>query len=115
MSSIDEPTRDDIWAEARRLEQPIYSEGKQRVRDRERMLAWARRAEIATITLACFADWDTAKLRATAREHRTGDEGSDQPCGYYLCVSAALLSDRPPVARKAMVPGARRERPRRRC
>ena len=79
------------------------------------MLAWARRAEIATITLACFADWDTAKLRATAREHRTGYQGSDQPCGYYLCVSAALLSDRPPVARKAMVPGARRERPRRRC
>ena len=101
MSSIDEPTRDDIWAEARRLEQPIYSEGKQHVRDRERMLEWARRAEIATITLACFADWDTHKLRATAREHRTGDEGSDQPCGYHLCVSAALLSDRPPAARKA--------------
>ncbi|HEX4531037.1 MAG TPA: hypothetical protein VIA11_16675 [Acidimicrobiia bacterium] len=110
MFSIDEPTRDDIWAEAQRLEQPIYHEGKELVRDRERMLGWARRAGIATTTLACFADWDPDKLRATAREHRMGGEGSDQPCGYHLCVAAALLSDKPPAARTVMLPRARCER-----
>jgi hypothetical protein len=115
MFSIDVPTPDDIWAEARRLERPIYHEGKELVRDRERMLGWARRAGIATTTLACFADWDTDKLRATAREHRMGGEGSDQPCGYNLCVAAALLSDKPPAARTVMLSGARCERPRRRC
>ncbi len=105
MFSINEPTRDDIWAEAQRLEQPIYYEGKEHVRDPERMLEWARRAEIAATTLACFADWDTNKLRATARQHRFGDDGMDQPCGYYLCVSAALLSDKPPPDRKAILEG----------
>jgi hypothetical protein len=115
MFSIDEPTRGDIWAEAQRLEQPIYHEGKELVRDRERMLGWARRAGIATTTLACFADWDPDQLRATARDHRMGGEGSHQPCGYYLCVAAALLSDKPPAARTAMLPRAGCERPRRRC
>jgi hypothetical protein len=105
MCSINEPTRDDIWAEAQRLEQPIYYEGKEHVRDPERMLEWSRRAEIAATTLACFADWDTNKLRATARQHRFGDDGMDQPCGYHLCVSAALLSDKPPPDRKAIQEG----------
>jgi len=115
MSSIDRPNREDLWAEAERLEQPIYDEGKELVGDGDRLLGWARRAEIATIRLACFADWDTDELRATARDHRIKDEGSDQPCGYYLCVSAALLSDRPPAARTANLGRARRERPRRPC
>jgi hypothetical protein len=106
MSSIDEPIRDEIWAEAQRLEQPIYYEGKEHVRDRERMLEWSRRAEIAATTLACFAGWDTKKLRATARQHRLGDDGMDQPCGYHLCVSAALLSDKPPADRKAILEGS---------
>jgi len=104
--STNEPTRDEIWAEAQRLEQPIYYEGKEFVRDRERMLEWARRAEIAATTLACFADWDTKKLRATARQHRLGDEGSDQACGYHLCVSAALLSEKPPADRNAILEGS---------
>jgi hypothetical protein len=115
MSSTERPTREDIWAEAERLEQPIHAEGKERVRDPERLLRWARRAEIATTTLACFADWDPDELRATARDHRMSDQGADQPCGYYLCVSAALLSDRPPAARTTIFRRARRERPRRRC
>ena len=77
MFSINEPTRDDIWAEAQRLEQPIYYEGKEHVRDPERMLEWSRRAEIAATTLACFADWDTNKLRgdgaaAPVRRRRHG-------------------------------------------
>ncbi len=106
MSSSDEPTREEIWAEAQRLEQPIYSEGKEYVRDRERMLGWARRAEIAAITLACFAGWDAKRLRATARQHRLGDDRLNQPCGYLLCVSAALLSDKSPADRKAILEGS---------
>jgi hypothetical protein len=98
-------TRDELWAEAQRLARPTYQEGIDSVVDPARVELWWRAHEILAVTLACFSDWDEKQLRATAKEHRIDGDRIDQPCGYDLLVTAALLCGKTPAERKAILGG----------
>jgi hypothetical protein len=96
-------TINELWEEARRLEQPIYEEGRRAV-DSADVLArfrddWAPRHGVAAMTLAVFADFDARALRATARDHYGRRSRMPRPCGVGLLVSAALIAEKPPAAR----------------
>jgi hypothetical protein len=96
-------TTEELWVEARRLDQPIYEEGLRPVdsvdvleRFRE---DWLPRHCVAAMTLAVFAEFDARALRATARKHHDPRSRTPRPCGVGLLVSAALIAEKPPAVR----------------
>src|SRR5262249_29589682 len=107
MATVREPTTAaELWAEAQRLEEPIYEEGRRPVNSFDSFsdLAsmaddWGARHDAAAVTLAIAADWDASLLRAVARDHfNPGSEG-ERPCGAGLLVSAALIAEKRPEER----------------